>query len=100
MRRILRTPGHQFHRPIACMNAGTSTIRITVASSSTATARPNPRSCIASTRAKAKMPNTRIMMSAAEVITDAVALNPSMVAWVLLPVRSNASLIRLSRKTS
>ena len=82
------------------MNAGTSTIRITVASSSTATARPKPSSCIASTRAKAKMPNTRIMISAAEVMTDAVALSPSIVAWVFLPVRSNASLIRLSRNTS
>ena len=71
-----RTPGHQFHRPARCMNAGTSTIRMRVASSSTATARPKPRNCIIRTRAKAKAPNTRIMMSAAEVITDAVRRQP------------------------
>ena len=39
-------------------------------------------------------------MSAADVMTDAVALTPSMVASSFRPVRSNASLIRLSRKTS
>ena len=82
------------------MKAGTSTIRITVASRSTATASPNPMSCIASTRAKAKIPNTRIMISAADVITDAVALRPSIVASLFRPLRSNASLIRLSRNTS
>ena len=82
------------------MNAGTSTIRITVASSSTATASPKPSICIGSTRAKAKTPNTRIMISAAEVITEAVALSPSIVAAVFRPERSYASLIRLSRNTS
>jgi hypothetical protein len=40
------------------------------------------------------------MMSAAEVITDAVALTPSIVASSFRPVRSKASLMRLSRKTS
>ena len=63
-----------------CMIAGTSTMRMSVASSSTAAARPNPTSCTASTRAKAKVPNTKIMMSAALVIVDAVAERPSMVA--------------------
>ena len=70
------------------MNAGTSTIRMTVASSSTATASPNPSSCIASTRANANTPNTRIMIRAAEVITEAVALSPSIVASAFRPVRS------------
>ena len=42
LRGIRLTPGHQFHRPIACMNAGTSTIRMIVASSRTATASPKP----------------------------------------------------------
>ena len=37
---------------------------------------------------------------AAEVMTDAVALRPSIVASVFLPLRSNASLIRLNRNTS
>jgi len=93
-------PGHQFHRPARCMKAGTSTIRMMVASSSTATARPKPRNCITSTRAKAKIPKTRIMMSAADVMTDAVALRPSSTASSLCPVRSNASFIRLNRNTS
>ena len=62
------------------MIAGTSTIRMIVASSSTATASPKPRNCIASTRANANTPNTRIMISAAEVIVEAVAESPSSVA--------------------
>jgi hypothetical protein len=82
------------------MKAGTSTMRTTVASSSTATARPKPRSCITSTPAKAKAPKTAIMMSAAELITVAVALNPSVVASVFRPVRSNDSLMRDSMNTS
>jgi hypothetical protein len=82
------------------MKAGTSTIRITVASSRTATASPNPRNCMTSTRPNAKTPNTRIMMSAADVITEAVALSPSSTASSFRPVRSNASFIRLRRNTS
>src|SRR5580704_11825244 len=65
-----RTPGHQFHFPANCMNAGTRTKRISVASRSTATASPKPRICTARVRAKAKLPNTRIMISAADVIVD------------------------------
>jgi hypothetical protein len=56
------------------MNAGTNTIRMTVASSSTATASPKPRSCTSSARANANAPKTRIMISAADVITDASRL--------------------------
>ena len=60
--RFFCPPGHQFHSPARCMIAGTSTIRMIVASSSTATANPKPRNCIASTLAKAKTPKTRIML--------------------------------------
>ena len=63
-----------------CMMAGTSTIRISVASSSTASASPNPMNCTASTRVNAKLPNTMIMISAAKLIVDAVVERPSMVA--------------------
>ena len=82
------------------MIAGTNTIRIRVASSKTAAARPNPTNCTASTRAKAKVPNTRIMMSAALVMVEAVAERPSMVAKSFRPVLSKTSLTRVSRKTS
>ena len=53
-----------------------------------------------STREKLAAPNTMIMIAAALVMVDAVALKPSIVAWLLRPVRSNDSLIRESRKTS
>ena len=63
-----------------CMIAGTSTIRINVASSSTAIAKPNPMNCTASTRANANTPKTAIMIAAANVIVEAVAESPSIVA--------------------
>src|SRR5713101_6759554 len=96
----VRTPGHQFHLPASCMTAGTSTSRMIVASSSTAAASPNPRSWMTNTRANANAPNTVIMRRAAEVITPAVALRPSIVARSLSPLESNASLMRLRRNTS
>src|SRR5207247_3886707 len=95
-----RTPGHQFHLPAMCMIAGTSTMRMSVASSSTAAARPKPTSCTARTRANANVPNTRIMMSAALVIVDAVAERPSIVAWSFRPVLSKTSFTRVRRNTS
>src|ERR1051325_4161428 len=54
-----------------CMMAGTRTMRINVASRNTASASPNPMNCTASTRAKAKLPKTMIMMNAANVIVAA-----------------------------
>ncbi len=85
---VLRTPGHQFHPPAMCITAGTSTILINVASKKTATARPKPNSCAASTREKANVPKTIIMIAAALVMTDAVTLSPSMVATSFFLVRS------------
>ncbi len=41
-----------------------------------------------------------MLMAAALVMTDAVAVRPSIVAWSLRPVRSNASLMRDRRNTS
>ena len=82
------------------MNAGTKTMRINVASRTTATASPNPNSWATSTREKAKVPNKMTMTAAALVMTDAVAPIPSMVDRSLFLVRSNASFIRDSRKTS
>ena len=75
-----RIPGHQFHRPATCMNAGTITIRMSVASSSTATARLKPSIWAAKTRENAKVPKTITMIAAALVITEAVAVSPSIVA--------------------
>src|SRR6266516_6319875 len=94
------TPGHQFHLPAMCMIAGTSTIRIKVASSKTAAARPKPMSWTASTRVNANVPNTRIMIRAALVMVDAVADRPSIVAWSFRPVLSKTSFTRVNKNTS
>jgi hypothetical protein len=61
------------------MKAGTKTIRISVASRKTATAKPKPMNCATITREKLKTPNTMIMIAAALVMTDAVAVSPSIV---------------------
>ena len=63
-----------------CMIAGTNTMRMSVASKSTAAAKPNPSNCAASTREKLKVPKMMIMIAAALVITEAVAVSPSIVA--------------------
>ncbi len=74
-------------------------VRIRVASSSTATARPKPI-CWNITRSPAAKPaNTATMISAAPVMMPAVAPTPSVTEAVLSPDLSQASLMRLSRKT-
>jgi len=73
---------------------------MTVTSSRTAAARPKPRNCTASVRAKANAPKTRIMTSAAEVMVEPVVHRASEVATSLSCVRSKHSFIRVSRNTS
>ena len=77
---------HQFQSPISSIVAGTSTSRTSVASSAIATARPTPISLICGTPVRAKMPKTTTMISAALVITFALACRPSATARRLSPV--------------
>ena len=81
------------------MAEGTRIVRISVASSSTATASPKPICWNITSWPDAKPANTATMISAAPVMMPAVAPMPSVTASVLSPVLSQASLMRLSRKT-
>jgi len=82
------------------MVAGTSTMRTTVASTSTATAMPRPNSFNWRSTPSTNALKTHTMMSAAAVITRAVTASPSATAEALSPVRSNSSFMRDSRNTS
>src|SRR5918994_4451982 len=72
----LRPPGHQFQSPRMRMVAGTSRIRMIVASTNTATARPRPIALVMMTLLKAKAPVTTIIMAAADVMIPAVDTRP------------------------
>ncbi len=63
---------HQFHRPIRCMKAGTSTVRTRVASTRTAMVSPRPNIRMNDTSAAISAPNDIDMTSAAAVITRPV----------------------------
>src|SRR5215216_3583420 len=72
----LRPPGHQFQSPRMRMVAGTSRMRMIVASTNTATARPRPIALVMMTLLKAKAPVTTIIMAAADVMIPAVDTRP------------------------
>ena len=80
--------------------AGTSSMRTTVASSRTASARPRPNSFAVRSSSSTNEPNTTTMMAAAAVMTRAVAARPSATALAESPVLSYSSRTRESRKTS
>ena len=71
-----------------------------VASTSTAIVRPTANILTSTSGDSRKAANTLIMISAADVITLAVAASPSTTLWWLSPVRTNSSRTRLSRNTS
>src|SRR5215212_2741708 len=73
---LLRPPGHQFQSPRTRMVAGTSRMRIIVASTKTATARPRPMVLVMMTLLKANAPVTTITMAAADVMMPAVDTSP------------------------
>ena len=91
---------HQFLSPSSSMVAGTSSMRTMVASSSTAVARPTPISLVTRSGSSRKAPNTNTMISAAAVMTRAVAARPSATEVRLSPVRSHSSFTRERRNTS
>ena len=82
------------------MIAGTSTIRTTVESRSTATAMPKPISFTVGLAFVTNDRKTASMMSAAVVMTRAVPATPRTTEVLGSEVRSHSSLIRLIRKTS
>ena len=71
-----------------------------VASSSTAPARPMPKSLMTRSFSSRKAPKTKTMMRAAAVITRAVAARPSATDSRLSPDCFHASRMRERRKTS
>ena len=80
--------------------AGTSTIRTSVASTKIAVASPMPTTLPTASSPSTKARNTEIMMSAAAVMTRAVAAKPSATAVALSLVRTYSSRTRESRNTS
>src|ERR671920_2394270 len=68
---LLRPPGHQFQSPRTRMVAGTSRMRMIVASTKTATARPRPIALVMMTLLKANAPVTTMTMAAADVMIPA-----------------------------
>src|SRR5918994_3585508 len=73
---LLRPPGHQFQSPRTRMVAGTRRIRMIVASTKTATARPRPTALVMMTLLKANAPVTTMIMAAADVMIPAVDDTP------------------------
>ena len=90
---------YQFQSPSSFIADGTISVRTSVASSSTATARPKPICWNITRPPLAKPANTATMISAAPVMMPAVLPMPAATAAVLSPLRSYSSLMRLSRKT-
>jgi RND superfamily putative drug exporter len=79
---------------------GTSTMRTIVASTNTAVANPSPTIFTAGSLPNTKLRNTQIMIRAADVITRAVVVMPTITDSVLSCPSTYASRIRLSKNTS
>ena len=71
-----QTGNHQFARPVSCSTAGVATMRTSVASSSTATAMPNPMTRSTRRSPRTKAAKTQIMMAAAELLIRPVLARP------------------------
>jgi len=79
-RRASAGGNHQLARLANPMAAGTSTIRMSVASMMTATARLKPNCLSSNTSATRKLPNTAAMIAAPAVIWRAVRSRPTATA--------------------
>src|SRR5215210_1346250 len=90
---------YQFQSPSSFIAAGSRTPRTSVASISTAAARPTPNCFMSMNESVAKTPNTPTITSAAAVTTPAVDLMPWPTASSVDSPRSTASLIRLRMNT-
>ena len=73
---------HQLARPSRVIVAGTRSIRTSVASMSTATAREKPTSLITSSSPATNPANTTMTISAAEVMIRPERCSPSQTAWL------------------
>ncbi|RIJ76965.1 hypothetical protein D1871_08250 [Nakamurella silvestris] len=91
---------YQLRSPRSSMTAGTRSIRTTVASTSTAVARPNPIVFSPRSGKKTNEANTQTMIAAAAVMTLAVRATPSATAVLAFPVRRYSSRTREIRNTS
>ena len=90
---------HQLARPVSRITAGTSSVRTTIASISTASATPRPSILVLATLDVPIETITTARITAAAVIRPPVLLSPkTMDAW-WSPVLSYSSLIRESRNT-
>ena len=96
----MRSGSHQFQRPKSAIKDGTSSARTIVASRKIATARPKPNSCSPSTRPAMNPENAATITIAAAVTMRPVRSSPSATARVLSFVSSQASRMRVTRKTS
>src|ERR1700691_6695107 len=92
--------GHQFQSPPSRRSAGPMTIRTSVASISTATAKVNPSILMTRTSPKVNATNTTTIIAAALVIRPPVFATPSAIAWVSQRPLLLASSTRATRKTS
>ena len=90
---------YQFHLPRSLIEAGSTTPRISVASISTAAARPTPNSCRSISESVAKIENTATITAAAAVTTPAEPRMPCSTAASLPMPRSQPSLMRLRMNT-
>ena len=92
---------HQLRQPRSSMMEGTSTMRTSVTSISTATASPRPKTFkICSGSLITNEAKTQNMMAAAAVMMRPVTARPSATAAELSLVRSHSSRMRESRNTS
>jgi hypothetical protein len=97
--RSSRRGNHQFARPISWNTAGVTTMRTSVASSSTATAMPSPMTRSTRRSPSTNAVNTQIMMAAADVMTRPVLAMPPATASESPSPASRRSLIREIRNT-
>jgi hypothetical protein len=91
---------HQFHWPNSDTRAGTSSERTTVASSRMPAPTPVAKIFRNVNGALASAAMARNRINAAEVTSRPVRPMPVITAWLVEPVRSYSSRIRVSRKTS
>src|SRR5919201_1802354 len=91
---------HQFARPRMRIVAGTTSARMSVASSATATVRPSPTDLMITTSASANATKTPTMIAAAPVMRRPLRSSPLATAAVLSPVRRYSSWMRESSSTS
>ena len=84
---------------MSCSTAGMSTMRTTVASSSTATAMPSPMTRSGRRSPSTNAAKTQIMMAAAEVMTRPVEASPRVTAAGFPAPAAHSSLIFDTRNT-